>query len=191
MRKYLWVILYCLSLNLISHANADILIEPMFGYNVGKFNTDIKFPALPASNDSASDSVSGATYGGRLGLQSFGLQFGLDYLGGSLKVDGDETKMSEFGGFIGYKFPVLLRIYAGYIFSSTAEDVSGSSTIKLEKGMGPKVGFGFALLPFVHLNFEWRSVKYDQYKGSEAGFDYTVDADYSAYMLGLSIPITL
>jgi hypothetical protein len=174
----------------ITHANADILIEPMFGYNVGKFNTDFKVPAAPASNDTANDSVNGATYGGRLGFETFGLQFGLDYLAGNLKVDGDDTKMSELGGFIGYKFPVLLRIYAGYIFNGSAEGKAGTTQIKLDKGVGPKIGFGFALLSYLDLNFEWRNIKYEQYKGSTLGLDYTIDADYSAFMVGLSIPIT-
>ena len=180
------VLFFCI----VPPVKADILIEPMFGYNVGKFKTDFKVPVSPASNNSANDSVTGGTYGGRLGFQTFGLQFGLDYLAGNLKVDGDDTKMSEIGGFIGYKFPVFLRIYAGYIFNGSAEGEAGTTQIKLEKGVGPKIGFGFALLPYVDLNFEWRNIKYEQYKGSTLGVDYTVDGEYSAYMVGLSIPFT-
>ena len=42
-------------------------------------------------------------------------------------ADDNKFKTSEFGGFIGYEFPVLLRVYAGFVFSGTGEDVSDST----------------------------------------------------------------
>jgi len=110
-----------LILGLASQAKASLLIEPVIGYSFSKNNIDLLVPSDTTQNDSSSDSLKGTSFGGRLGYQNLGLQIGVDYLNSNLKIDGDEFKTSEWAGFIGYEFPVLFRVYAGYIFSGSGD----------------------------------------------------------------------
>jgi hypothetical protein len=170
-------------------SQAALLIEPVVGYSFGKSNADLEVPSDPAQNDSASESARGTSYGGRLGYQNFGFQLGVDYLASNMKIDGDAFKTSEFGGFVGYEFPILLRVYAGYIFSGTGTLSGDDDDIKLKGGTGPKVGVGFTLLPFLDFNIEYRSIKYEE-KEFESGAAL-LNLDYNAIMVGFSLPFTL
>jgi hypothetical protein len=181
-------LLLALILGFSSYSQAALLIEPVVGYNLGKSNFKSEVPSDPSLNDSSSDSLKGASYGGRLGYQNLGFQLGVDYLASNLDIDGDEFKTTEWAGFIGFEFPILLRVYAGYIFSGTGKT---EDDFKFEKGTGPKFGVGFTILPFLDLNVEYRKITYDTYEGSEAGTDFKIDTDYSAIMVGISLPFTL
>ncbi len=167
----------------ISSANAGVLIEPVIGYNL-KF--DFK-------DDSGTEKGMGTSFGGRLGYQNLGLQLGLDYLKSSIKMDDDayeeNVSMGEWAAFVGYEFPVLLRVYAGYIFSATAETESGGSKVEFSEGSGSKLGVGFTGLPFVVVNFEYRTGNFEE--GKSGGLTGDADLDYKAYMLSLSLPINL
>ncbi len=181
-------LLLALILGFSSYSQAALLIEPVVGYNFGKFNTDIEIPSSPSSNESSDDTLKGSSYGGRLGYQNLGFQLGVDYLASNLDVDGDEVKTSEWAGFVGFEFPILLRVYAGYIFSGTGET---EDDYEFEKGTGPKFGVGFTVLPFLDINVEYRKITYDTYEGTDNGVDFNIDADYSAVMVGISLPFTL
>jgi len=166
-------------------SQASLLIEPVIGYSFGKGNSE--FSGL--STDSDSESLKGISYGGRLGYQNLGFQLGLDYLASKMDYDGDDFNTGEFGGFVGYEFPVLIRVYAGYIFSGSADYKSDNADIKFSGGSGPKLGLGLTLLPFLDFNIEYRQVKYETEKDVVAGLN--VDLDYSAIMVGFSLPFTL
>ncbi len=185
---------FALSLFLLSthSSNAALLIEPVIGYSSGKYNATIKELASGTEIDDFSESIKGSSYGGRIGYQNLGFQFGVDYLASKMDLDGDDFTTSELGVFAGFEFPILFRVYGGYILSGTGktEDEDGNS-LDFKGGSGPKIGLGFTLLPFLDVNLEYRSVKYDTYEFSDGGFDFGVDSDYSAVMLGLSFPITL
>jgi len=170
-------------------SKADLLIEPLVGFNVGE---KLKIDGGEQYKGN------GVGFGGRLGYQNLGFQLGLDYLKSSLKMTDSDFKSnletSEWAGFVGFKFPILLRIYAGYIFSATGEASkynNGTSTDKLQfsNGTGSKVGIGFTGLPFLSINLEYRSGKFDEYKfGGTKGTETT---KYSSYLLSLSVPLTL
>ncbi len=177
----------------LKKTHADILIEPVIGYSVGEFKTqtDVDF----YTESESKDSLHGFTYGGRLGLQILALQFGLDYLGGFLSIDGEKKKINEVGAFIGYKFPTFMRIYAGYVPFANAE--GEDYTLGTITSGGYKIGLGFSLLPPLNLNIEWRSIKNLFKHGSSSvaiekssNTDPTIEAEYSALMIALSIPIT-
>ena len=167
-------------------SQAALLIEPVLGYSFGDANVEYEQGGL---TDSDKNSVKGLSYGGRLGYQNLGFQLGLDYLASKMDYDGDDFTTGEFGGFVGFEFPVLLRVYAGYIFSGTGKVASDDADIKFSGGTGPKFGVGLTLLPFLDFNVEYRSVKYDMEKDVTPGLD--VNFDYSAIMVGFSLPFTL
>jgi hypothetical protein len=175
-----------------NQSQAALLIEPVVGFNVGtKF--DLKFDDFPAQNENFSGGKGGA-FGGRLGYQNFGFQLGLDYLKSSIDMNSSYFKtnisLSEWAGFVGYEFPLFVRVYAGYIFSANGSTKKAASeSVDLSKGTGSKLGVGFTGLPFVDINFEYRTGTINQM--SYGGTDYDTEIRYSSLMLGLSVPFTI
>lgn len=184
-------LLLALVLGYSAQSQAGLLIEPVVGYSFGSSNIDMEVPLDTTQNTSDKESLNGTSYGGRLGYQNFGFQLGVDYLASSLEVDGDGFKTSEFGGFVGFEFPILVRVYAGYVFSGTGtlEGDAGEDDLKFKNGTGPKIGVGFTLLPFLDINLEYRSIKYEELEISAGAAN--VNADYNAVMLGISLPFVL
>ncbi len=177
--KKIYQLLLLLGLVFGTNARADLLIEPLVGYSFGKFTTDA------AGYDDAT--INGTSYGGRLGYSNLGFQLGVDYLNSNMNVkdDNDDLKASEWAGFVGFKFPILLRVYAGYIFSGTASQ----GNLDFDKGTGAKFGIGFTGLPFVNINLEYRKISYDETK--VGSLELNSDFGYNAYMLSISLPFTI
>jgi hypothetical protein len=171
----------------ISRANAGLLIEPVVGYNLGaSIDTDI-------DGVGEVDGGTGVSYGGRLGYTNLGLQLGVDYLKSTLSMDDDfvdeDVNFTEMAAFVGFKFPVLLRVYAGYIFSSNADTEVAGSKIEYSEGSGTKVGIGFTGLPFVNINVEYRSGKFDTLESG--GVEVDSSATYKSLMLSASVPFDI
>jgi hypothetical protein len=184
-------LLLALILVFATPTKAEILIEPLVGYSLGS-----KVEIEDGENYSG---ASGPSFGGRLGYQKLGFQLGLDYLNSNINMDDDDfksnVKTNEWAAFVGFEFPILIRAYAGYIFSATGESekyndsVLGRQTLKLEGGSGLKVGVGFTLLPFLDINVEMRQGTFTDNKIGSTSFDK--DVKYSSYMVGLSLPFAL
>ncbi len=176
---------------IIKPASAGLLIEPVVGYNF----QDFKINKSPLNEEKST----GTSYGGRLGYQKLGFQLGLDYLNSTLNVDESDykspLKTSEFAGFVGFEFPILLRAYAGYIFSATGSttadysDGKGKQKVELSNGSGMKAGIGFTMLPFVDINVEYRKGTFSDLKMGTT--KETKDTDYSSIMVGISLPFVL
>jgi hypothetical protein len=164
-------------------AKADLLIEPVVGFSSGNFESEI---------NEEEHATSGLSFGGRLGYQNLGFQLGVDYLNSTLSVDNDDwgdLDVSEWAAFIGYKFPVMLRVYAGYILRSVANTEYQDLDMKFENGSGTKIGIGFTGLPFLNINLEMRQGNWDQYiLNSNTVKD---DTKFSTFMIGVSVPFTL
>jgi hypothetical protein len=177
--------LLCLILGFSSFSQAAILIEPVVGYSAsGK---------LEFEDDSYSGGR-GLSYGGRLGYQNLGFQLGVDYLNSSLDMDHTDFRsdvaLSEWAAFVGFRFPLFIRLYAGYIFSAHAEaTMTDDLKMKATKGTGSKFGIGFTGIPFIDINLEMRRGSFADY--SIDGQDQNEKINYSAYMIGISIPINL
>lgn len=187
MKRYLALLVLFITFQ----TQASILIEPLVGYQVaGKAEFE--------GGDSYSGGM-GPAFGGRLGYQNLGFQIGVDYLNSTLDMDDkdfkDDLKTGEWGAFVGFEFPILFRVYAGYIFSisgeTAARDETSGASLKtdLNGGSGYKAGLGFTLLPFLDINFEYRNITVDSWKieGSKQDDDFK----YGAYMLSLSLPFNL
>lgn len=171
---------------LATPVKASLLVEPVVGLNL---NSKLDMDGTKYSGGG------GLGYGGRLGWQRFGLQLGADFFHSSIDMS-DNTfkknlKMDEWAGFVGYEFPVLLRVYAGYIFSANGttraniNNVTGN--LKLDSGSGYKLGVGFTGLPFLDINLEYRSIDMDgKFNGTAAN-----NNKFNTLMLGLSLPLNL
>lgn len=170
----------------IPSAKADLLVEPLIGYNFAQMK-------YKSTSDNESFSGSGVGYGGRLGFQKLGLQLGLDYLNSSIHINNDafdsNVDTSEWAAFVGYEFPIFFRIYAGYIFSAIGEYKDESKNkVELSEGSGSKFGIGFTGLPLVAINLEYRTGKFDKFE--VAGSEGNTEAKYSSILLSLSVPLT-
>lgn len=167
---------------MISTARAELLIEPLVGWT---FSQEVDLQKTYQSGD-------GLSYGGRLGYQTGGAQIGLDYLKTDIDMGSSDwdkkLKTDEWAAFIGYRFPVLFRIYAGYIFSAEADSNIEGNTLTLENGTGAKVGVGTTILPFLDINLEYRK---GSYSDAKVGNLKIKDQDFEAMMLSVSFPITL
>jgi hypothetical protein len=131
------------------------------------------------------------------GYQNLGFSLGLDYLHSSLDMDDKDLKSnlkaSEWAAFVGFRFPILLKVYAGYIFSATGETKAdlgaGTQNLDFKNGSGYKLGVGYTLFPLLDINLEYRKETYSEYKlGGVKGTD---DTNFSAYMLSVSLPFTI
>lgn len=180
-------LLLALILGFSVESQAALLIEPVVGYSIGKFNSETDTAGDVEKDD---HSARGTSYGGRLGYQNFGFQLGVDYLASKMTQNDEDFNTSEFGGFVGFEFPILLRVYAGYVFSGTADTTVDDEEIELSGGKGPKVGIGFTVLPFLDLNLEYRSITYNT-EDEDLGAGVEFDSDYQALMFGISLPFTL
>lgn len=187
--KKQFFIFFALVIAAIQASHAAILVEPVLGFTLAN-----KFDSKATSDitDPSESKGSGLAYGGRLGYQNMGFQLGLDYLHSSVDVDEKDIKSdittSEWAAFAGFRFPILLRFYAGYIFSGTGDYKASTGNIDLTGGTGYKVGVGWTLLPFIDLNLEYKKTNYDEIKAG--GSKLKADLDNSAYLLSISLPFT-
>ena len=183
--KFMQLFILILAFLIINPAQAGLLVEPVLGLSMSTLE-----------GDSSKEEGSGVSIGGRLGYQNLGFQLGIDYLKSTISLDDSSYKSdldsTEISGFVGFEFPILFRVYAGYILSANAEaDAdfgSGKNTASLTDGSGMKLGVGFTGLPFVDINFEYRKGTYGTFKYIT---EQEIDTDFSAYMSSLSLPFVL
>lgn len=166
-------------------SQAGLLVEPVLGYTVGQ--------KLDIGGLKEYDGGRGMSYGGRLGYQNGPIQIGADYLKSSIDMnssDFDENAdITEWAAFVGMEFPILLRGYAGYIFSAEGETELNNVSTDLKDGNGFKLGVGLTPLPFLDINLEYRNGTFDKYR--QNGVNISQDVDYEAYMLSISLPLDL
>ncbi|MBT4793206.1 MAG: hypothetical protein HON90_16660, partial [Halobacteriovoraceae bacterium] len=90
--------------------------------------------------------------------------------------------------FVGYDFPMMLRVWGEYVFSMSGEDDDNSSN-KLIGGSGTVLGIGYKVVPFVSLNFEISNLATDEFENATS--TTSNDISYTSYLLGISFPISL
>jgi hypothetical protein len=160
------------------NANAGLYLDPYFGTAISGQWDDY-------------DDFSNTDMGLRVGWGMLGLSFGVDYrmtniefddaaFSSAAKVDG-----SLLAAYVGYEFPIMLRVYGEYIISESldTDDLGGGT--EFDGASGTILGIGYTGLPFVAINFEM--VNYDvSYSPS------TVNDDNVSYSLvSLSFPFSL
>lgn len=189
-------------------AFAGVLIEPYIGYSLAG-----KIDDKEVGDESKSD-YSGLNLGGRLGFQYLGLMGGFAYDHGSyeteltgpqdsvdsLKSAGitmkDKWSANSYGAFVGYNFPILLRVWGTYFFSSKWTDQDNGSTIFTKdsefRGSAYELGLGYTALPFLSLNAQYRVTNFDKSKDASDGSTATVkDTSVNSFILSVSLPINL
>jgi hypothetical protein len=197
-KKILLTILALISLGIFStQANAGFLIEPYLGYTISgegeqlSSNTDLDW--------------NGVEFGGRLGLTYLGLMAGVHYGMSSFEweetntvtntVTKDDNKMTNIGAFVGFEFPLLIRVWGTYIFNSEVEDDLGADIGDTLDGTGYGLGVGYTGLPFVSLNLEYRSLTYDESTDVSTAITSQLtgnsEVTASTILLSISLPFSL
>ena len=188
-------------------AFAGVLIEPYVGYSLAGKIED-KTPGSESKLD-----YSGLNLGGRLGAQYLGLMGGFAYDHGSYtaKVTGPadtvasldaiggglESKWSanSYGAFVGYNFPILLRVWGTYFFKSdwkSTEAKGGFSKDDKYVGSAYELGLGYTALPFLSLNLQYRVTSFDELQYADGSpTDKLTDNKAKSFMIGVSLPINL
>lgn len=159
-------------------AQADLLLEPYLGYYTGK------------SDDGTEETkFKGMGLGGRVGYQQLGFMVGGEYMTGKWSDNDDpqnDITPSILGVFVGYNFPVLLRVWGTYGLSVKSKVDDGTTTRDL-KGDALKLGVGCTILPLVSVNFEYMTSTFDEMDGQAL----TTDIKQKTYGLSVSLPLTL
>jgi hypothetical protein len=188
-----------LSLILFSlQSKASLLIEPHVAYGMlGTSDYTLLGQTLKIT-------YSGPQYGARLGFQTFGLMGGVDYTRSSLKfkteilgttTESDDNR-DQVGVFVGYKFPILLRVWGGYYFTdkvTSATSNSQSHNGDYTSGTGTELGVGFTGLPFLSVNLMYRTSSYDTNYNAATGAKTTISPAMKTkeIALGFSLPLNL
>lgn len=152
-------------------AQGSYMIEPYLGYYKGDFKR----------NSSYTD-VDGFGYGARAGFVFTEIQLGLDYMLGTMEDNGtpkSSVKPELLGVFVGYKLPVLLRLFAVYFFNDKYK-----SGTHVYEGNEIKLGLGFTTWPLINLNIEYTFGKLDEDHGTTMGTSYKTNF----FGLSLSAP---
>ncbi|MBC77929.1 MAG: hypothetical protein CME64_18125 [Halobacteriovoraceae bacterium] len=177
MKKNLLILLF---FAMIANSKAGLLIEPYAG------------AALSGSweNGAADGDYSGSTIGARLGFQQLGLFGGLDFRKSSFTVEEDgqsdeDLDATTYAAVLGYDFPILVRVWGEYIFGGEAE----LDSLDYKEPSGTVLGIGYTGLPFLSVNFEMVSWKYDEYDAGVISGDTDLEGNH--YLLSISLPLNL
>jgi hypothetical protein len=158
-------------------AQADILLEPYLGYYKGT-----------SDDGSTKTDFNGVGFGGRVGYQKLGFMVGGEFM--SAKWTDDDTPSNDItptvlGVFVGYNFPVLLRVWGTYGISTKSKVDDGTTSIDL-KGNSLKLGVGTTILPLVSINLEYMTSTFDE----ADGVSLATDIKQNTYGLSVSLPLT-
>jgi hypothetical protein len=180
----------------IGTANAGILLEPYLGYVVsGKVE----------SGNENNRSYTVPTLGARVGYQMLGFMAGFEYNMLSPSWEDDQPpltaadldmKHTNMGLFVGFNFPVMLRVWGTMFFKSEAEiDSLAGSIGDTYSGSGKGLGVGFTGLPFLSINLEYKMFTYDEHEDVSTGVvtKYTSNGELEVkeIVLSVSLPFEL
>jgi hypothetical protein len=216
MKKSLIVTLITIMFSASSYGS--LMIEPYLGYTFGGGEQDL------GGNSKYDYSYHHPMLGLRLGGSLLGFMAGLDYSGsllssfsmdveqkaGSSTTDyNDDVNKTQFGLFVGYDFPILLRAWATYYLSAKLEGESavaaGTNQIYTtnysESGSGIGFGVGFTPLPLISVNLEYRKFTYDEWENStgnpssgtfgDSTYPTYKDVELTEILLSVSLPFDL
>jgi len=193
MTKYLLSIVFvAAAVSIPEKAQAIIYIEPYAGWEqgTGKISVAGNAPA-PINAFTVEDQISlhGGAFGGRVGFSVPFVAFGADVYTGKISDD----RVTDIGGFVRVSVFGFFNVHGTYIASATDKQKEDPDLgVVTSKGNGFKAGIGFNIFPFVDLNFDYISVKYDEAESSLSGVSFSsVDVKRNSAFISLSVPINL
>ncbi|MBC7712937.1 MAG: hypothetical protein H7177_06345 [Rhizobacter sp.] len=157
------IIILSLILLFTFKAHAILLVEPHLGYVLVGTGQSDGTPATMIKHN-------GAQYGLKLGANYMNAMAGLDFNHSSFEqlTSGyrNDFGRNEFGLFVGYNFPGIVRTWLTYFFKNTQTANSGSTLIATGseyEGHTIELGFGYnGFHPLVSVNFLYRIISQDK-----------------------------
>ncbi len=197
---------------LTATAQAEFLIEPLGGINIG--SSEILEVGDPNYNHEAINL--GLEAGARTGLSFLGAMGGFEATYGVSNLWFTRKNTAQaltddrhynitlrrllLSGFVGYKFPIALKVWANYYFHANGKVSYGQSkraNIFIKKdsldGNGFGLGVAFTGVPIFDIFFQYRQLKYDKWnhqgdKKNLPNDDFSVFRQREAFV-GISIPL--
>lgn len=172
-----------------AQSQAAFLFEPNLGYAVSG-NLD---PGPPITY-----TFSGLEYGARLGYDAMGLQVGAGYKGMleteyAPSVGSQKPKVSgtQYAAFLGYQFPVMVRILAEYIFLDYGNSKLSPSDLTY-KGSGYRIGAHYSVIPMLNIGMEYYAITYTEVKDNVSGVSASLSTQQkkNAIVIIASVPIS-
>lgn len=164
-------------------ASASAFVDPYLGY---AFSGSL-------DNGSSSPSTTGLIYGLRGGWEMLGLMIGAEYMGGSDTYKDPSTSQNttltpmNLGVHVGYKFPIMLRVFGTYFLDSNPGWSVGGASGNY-KGSGYKLGVGYTGFPIVSVNLEYAHDTYNKITSGGTTSDLSPNVNLNLYMLTVSVP---
>lgn len=167
-------------------SHAAFYLEPFAGINItSEYESRLEEGEL-----------TGNQIGGRIGFKNLGFSLGLDARRSSFELEADNSSGggndytgNQVGFFVGYEFPILLRVWANYIFTGQATD-DDDDDFEISEANGFNLGAGFKILPLISLNIEYFNLNYDKVENGSSSTS-NLDIESSGLILGVSIPLSI
>lgn len=178
-----------------SSAMAGFHVEPYVGYAKGSEGGHTE-----TTTDQNAASYSGMGFGARLGISYLGVLFGGTYDAQGIEGTDDDSPNTStdysgtnIGAFLGYEFPLGLRVWGSYYMSSKLEVDNTTSAGAEFSGSGMSLGAGFSVIPMIlSLNLEYKTFAYDEFTTSTGTvFQLTGNSEAKVNYLFVSISAPL
>ncbi|MBT7610168.1 MAG: outer membrane beta-barrel protein [Bacteriovoracaceae bacterium] len=197
------LIIFILSIFISKNANASFLLEPYAGFALSGSIEDTDTNPLKGT-------YSGLEFGARAGISMMGFFGGATYnmatetdykMTESDQIrDNSRASRTDLGLFVGYEFPVMVRVWGSYYLNTKLEGKSNSgNNPKLDatetwNGNGIGLGVGFTPMPFLSFNIEYKSFTYedeDDTSASPVNSLLAPNVTANVILVSVSLPINL
>ena len=175
-------------------AQGGVLVEPFLGLTVSG-SQELSYSNSALNDDASYDS--GTSFGVRLGYDYLGWMFGLDYRINSFNGEGDSggstydfNQTSNVASlFVGFQFPMMFRIYAGFGVSGSGTLEYGVFDYDVEDVSQTTLGFGYSILPTLAVNLEVVNYTFADISDSSGTYS-NVELVGDHILLSVSAPFT-
>ncbi len=177
----------------MADAFGGYVVEPYLGYVHGEYNS---------KHDSTKHQYDSFAFGSRVGKRYMGFDGGLDFtfsmptMEQRLPVQNDPSKTDYFGWgigpYIGYQFPILLRVWGSYFLYNSFTARTGTRDDSLTgRGYALGVGYQLSFIPKldVFANLELRKLEITKVEDEGSGEIHHTKNPITEVLLSISVPI--
>ena len=183
MKKFIILTTAMISLFMYSEkSRAEFLLEPFGGISLNQKWDD-------GTNTGA---FSGAVIGARAGFHKMGFSFGFDARQSTVSItpttgSAYDAEHSQIGLMAAYEFPVMVRVWASSVLTSTLKN--SDTDYEFSDASGSTFGIGYTGLPYLSMNVEMATTSYSKGKAKADSTKSSIDLSLSYILLSISLPL--
>ncbi len=171
LKKYAF--LFCAFILFTFKANAGFMIEPYAGFALaGGLEQKQTVPLLADYSGFQLGARAGMTFLGFMGGVTYNMASSTEYeFTQGVAIVRDNATRNDLGLFIGFNFPIMLRVWGSYYLDSQLEGEDAAGTLdstETWKGDGLGFGVGFTGLPFISINLEFKTFTFTEEEDTNA-----------------------